>query len=307
MSQDLQHRKYVGAIERRNQRNGILFCLPSIIGLALFTAFPILASFYFSFCNYDGLNPAKWIGSANYERLLTDPLVKVSLYNTFYYAIIAVPLGIVVAYILALLLNQKVKGMALFRTLFFLPSIVPTVASSVLWLWILNPQYGLINAIIEKVTHHAGPGWMSDPHLAKWGLIMMSTWGVGGSMLIFLAGLQNVPQDLLDAAEVDGATPWYKLWHVTIPMTSPQIFFNLIMGVIGSLQYFTQAYVMTGGMGTPADSTLFFALYLFKNAFMDFKMGYASAMAWLLFVVTLVLTLGIFKGSDKHVYYGGGR
>lgn len=307
MSQDLQHRKYVGAIERRNQRNGILFCLPSIIGLALFTAFPILASFYFSFCNYDGLNPAKWIGTANYDRLLTDPLVKVSLYNTFYYALIAVPLGIVVAYILALLLNQKVKGMALFRTLFFLPSIVPTVASSVLWLWILNPQYGLINAIIEKVTHHAGPGWMSDPNLAKWGLIMMSTWGVGGSMLIFLAGLQNVPQDLLDAAEVDGATPWYKLWHVTIPMTSPQIFFNLIMGVIGSLQYFTQAYVMTGGMGTPADSTLFFALYLFKNAFMDFKMGYASAMAWLLFVVTLILTLGIFKGSDKHVYYGGGR
>ncbi len=307
MSQELQHRKYVGAIERRNQRNGILFCLPSIIGLALFTAFPILASFYFSFCNYDGLNPAKWIGPANYERLLTDPLVKVSLYNTFYYALIAVPLGIVVAYILALLLNQKVKGMALFRTLFFLPSIVPTVASSVLWLWILNPQYGLINAIIEKVSGHAGPGWMSDPNLAKWGLIMMSTWGVGGSMLIFLAGLQNVPQDLLDAAEVDGATPWYKLWHVTIPMTSPQIFFNLIMGVIGSLQYFTQAYVMTGGMGTPADSTLFFALYLFKNAFMDFKMGYASAMAWLLFVVTLVLTLGIFKGSDKHVYYGGGR
>lgn len=307
MSQELQHRKYVGAIERRNQRNGILFCLPSIIGLALFTAFPILASFYFSFCNYDGLNPAKWIGPANYERLLTDPLVKVSLYNTFYYALIAVPLGIVVAYILALLLNQKVKGMALFRTLFFLPSIVPTVASSVLWLWILNPQYGLINAIIEKVSGHAGPGWMSDPNLTKWGLIMMSTWGVGGSMLIFLAGLQNVPQDLLDAAEVDGATPWYKLWHVTIPMTSPQIFFNLIMGVIGSLQYFTQAYVMTGGMGTPADSTLFFALYLFKNAFMDFKMGYASAMAWLLFVVTLVLTLGIFKGSDKHVYYGGGR
>ncbi|MHB1462577.1 MAG: carbohydrate ABC transporter permease [Armatimonadota bacterium] len=307
MSQDIQHRKYVGAIERRNQRNGILFCLPSIIGLALFTAFPILASFYFSFCNYDGLNPAKWIGPANYERLLTDPLVKVSLYNTFYYAIIAVPLGIVVAYILALLLNQKVRGMALFRTLFFLPSIVPTVASSVLWLWILNPQYGLINAIIEKVTHHAGPGWMSDPNLAKWGLIMMSTWGVGGSMLIFLAGLQNVPQDLLDAAEVDGASAWYKLWHVTIPMTSPQIFFNLIMGMIASLQYFTQAFVMSGGMGTPADSTLFFALYLFKNAFMDFKMGYASAMAWLLFVVTLALTLGIFKSTDKHVYYGGGR
>lgn len=307
MSQDTQHRKYVGAIERRNQRNGILFCLPSIIGLALFTTYPVLASFYYSFCDTGGIKPAKWVGLANYERLLSDPLIRVSLYNTFYYAIFAVPIGIIVAYILALLLNQKVKGMALFRTLFFLPSIVPTVASSVLWLWILNPQYGLINAVIEKLTHHAGPGWMSDPSLAKWGLIMMSTWGVGGTMLIFLAGLQNVPQDLLDAAEVDGATPWYKLWHVTIPMTSPQIFFNLIMGVIGSLQYFTQAYVMSGGMGTPADSTMFYALYLFKNAFMDHKMGYASAMAWLLFVVTLVLTLIIFRGSDKHVYYGGGR
>ncbi len=307
MSQDLQHKKYTSAVERRNQRNGLLFCLPSIIGLALFTAYPVIASFYFSFCNYKGLQPPKWIGTANYERLLTDPLILKSLGNTFFFALISVPLGLFVAYVLALLLNQKVRGMAVFRTLFFLPSIVPTVASSVLWLWILNPQYGLINAIIEKVSGHAGPGWMSDPNLAKWGLILMSTWGVGGTMLIFLAGLQNVSQDLLDSAEVDGASALHKLWHITIPMTGPQIFFNLIMGVIGSLQYFTQAFVMTNGIGGPADSTLFYALYLYQMAFMQWKMGYASAMAWLLFIVTLVLTVFIFKKSEKHVYYGGGR
>jgi multiple sugar transport system permease protein len=269
----------------------------------MLTVYPVLSSLYYSFCSYSGLKPPRWAGTANYTHLLQDKLLVQSIINTAYYAALSVPIGIVVAFLLALLLNQKVKGLALFRTLFYVPSIVPMVASSVLWLWILNPQYGLLNTVLSWF-HIPGPGWMSDPNWSKPALILMSAWGVGPMMIIFLAGLQDVPKELMEAAEIDGASAMHRVKHITLPFMSPYIFFSLVMGVIGSFQYFTQAYVMTGGTGAPANSTLFFAMYLFQNAFHYFKMGYACAMAWVLFVLILGATLVIFKSSAKHVYYG---
>lgn len=276
-----------------------------ILGMLVFTVYPVIASLYYSFCNYPVLKPTVWVGLSNYKALFQDPIFYKSLYNTVYYAVFATPIGIVTAFFLALLLNQKVKGLALFRTMFFVPSIVPMVAGSVLWLWLLNPQYGLINTVLQAmhVPNTLIPGWLADPKWSKPALILMSTWGVGGWMLIYLAGLQDVPQDLYEAAEIDGANAFQRMKHVTIPLVSPQLFFTLIMGFIGAAQYFTQAWVMT--MGGPVDSTRFFAMYLFQNAFSYWKMGYACAMAWILFVVILLFTLLLFKTSGKYVYYGG--
>jgi len=292
------------ALERQNYRNGLLFCSPAILGLLAFTLYPVISSLYYSFCNYPMLKPPIWVGLANYKTLFADPIFYKSLGNTVYYAVYATPIGIAVAFLLALLLNQKVKGMVVFRTMFFVPSIVPMVSASVLWLWLLNPSYGLINAGLHAL-HIYEPGWMADPAWAKPALILMSTWGVGGWMLIYLAGLQDVPQDLYEAAEIDGASAMQRVWHVTVPFMSPHIFFTLVMGFIGAMQYFTQAYVMTNGQGGPVDSTRFFSLYLFQNAFQYWKMGYACAMAWLLFIVILAFTLVLFKTSARYVYYGG--
>lgn len=297
-------RRRAGAIERRNLRNGLLFCSPAIVGLLGLTLYPVVSSLYYSFCNYPMLKPPVWVGLANYQALFKDPVFYTSLWNTAYYAIFATPLGIVTAFLLALLLNQKVKGMAVFRTMFFVPSIVPLVAGSVLWLWLLNPQYGLINTLLRSIGIE-GPGWMADPAWSKPALIIMSTWGVGGWMLIYLAGLQDVPQELYEAAEIDGAGTLQRAVHVTLPFMSPHVFFTVVMGFIGAAQYFTQAYVMTGGTGGPVDSTRFFSLYLFQNAFQYWKMGYACAMAWMLFLMILGFTIVLFRSSARFVYYGG--
>lgn len=314
------------ALDRTNTRNGLLFVLPTLIGMAVFTAYPVVALLYYSFCRYTALKPPTWVGLANYKMLLHDQLFLESLYNTAFYTAWAVPLGIIVAFSLAVLLNAKVKGLAFFRTIFYVPSIVPVVASSVLWLWVLNPDYGLINNALQWL-HLPTSGWMAQPDNIKPGLlvlftnpveflqnlslgakpalIVMSTWGVGGSMVIYLAGLQDVPQELYEAASIDGASPWQKTRHITVPFMTPYIFFTGIMGIIGSVQYFTQAWVMTGGSGGPANSTMFFAMYLFQNAFQMFKMGYACAMSWLLFILILGITLIIFKSSARFIYYGG--
>lgn len=294
------------ATERRNLRNGLLFCMPAIVGLATFTLYPVCASLYYSFCNYPMLKPPVWVGLANYRTLFHDPVFYTSLGNTAYFAVLATPLGMVTAFFLALLLNQKVKGMAVFRTMFFVPSIVPMVAGVVLWLWLLKSDHGLINIILGAL-HLPTPGWMSDPAWAKPALILMFVWGVGGWMLIYLAGLQDVPVDLYEAAEIDGASPLQRMCHITIPFLSPHLFFTLIMGFIGAAGYFTQAFVMSNGKGGPVDSTRFFALYLFQNAFMYWKMGYACAMAWILFIIVLLFTLFLFKTSARFVHYGGER
>lgn len=280
---------------------GLLFISPWLIGVTVFTLYPFVSSILYSFTSYDVISPPMFIGLDNYREMLSDKLIGIALYNTFYYAVIAVPLGTIWGICVALMLNMKVCGQVVYRTLFYIPSIVPIVASSMVWLWLLNPQYGIINGLIYLIFKKPGPGWITDPALAKPSLILMSLWGIGQTALIYLASLQDVPQSLYESAELDGANAFQKVIHITLPMISPVILFNVIMGLIGAFQYFTQAYVMTSG--GPADSTLFYALYLYNNAFRYFKMGYASAMAWLMFVIILVLTLLTFRTSSRWVYY----
>jgi len=283
---------------------GWLFVSPWFIGFLAFTAWPFLQSLYLSFTRYNIVTPAKWVGAANYRMLLTeDERFWKSAIVTLKFAAISVPLAIVAGVILALLLNSEVKGIAWFRTIFYLPSIVPTVATSVVFIWLLNPNIGLINRLLG-VFGVQGPAWLNTSPWAFYSLLIMAMWGVGGSMVIYLAGLKDIPNYLYEAATLDGATPLQKLSKVTLPMLTPVIFFNLVMGIIGSFQYFTQAYVMTPN-GGPDDSTLFYSLYLYQRAWKYLDMGYASAMAWMLFLVIVVLTALVFQTQKRWVHYGG--
>lgn len=290
-------------IERHNLRLGLMFVSPWLIGLVVFQLYPIVASMYFSLCDYSVLQKATFIGLGNYTDLVHDEVFGLALRNTLFYAVLALPLGLIVSFATAVLLNSGVRGMTVYRTIFFLPSLVPAVASAILWLWILNGEYGVLNFGLAKLGIH-GPGWLSDPHWSKPALVLMSLWGVGHAVVIYLAGLQDVPQQLYEAAELDGAGYWGKLRHVTIPMMSPVIMFNLIMGIIGSLQMFALPYIMLPD-GQPARSAYFYAVYLYDNALKYLQMGYASAMAWIMFLLTLVLTLISMKVSNKHVHYEG--
>ncbi len=282
---------------------GYAFISPWLLGFLFFTAWPFIRSIHLSFTRYDIVRPPRWVGAANYESLLTnDETFRTAAWITLKYTVIAVPLGILAGVGLALLLNANVRGIAVYRTVFFLPSIVPTVASSAIFLWILNPQIGLVTGILMKMGV-VGPAWLNDPKWSLWSLIFMGMWGVGNSMVIYLAGLKDIPIYLYEAAIVDGANAWTRLKKVTLPMLTPVIFFNLVMGVIGSLQYFTQAYIMTGG--GPEDSTRFYALELFDRAWRYADMGYASAMAWLLFLVIVGLTAALFGTQKRWVHYGG--
>lgn len=295
----------VGVATLRNTLLGLIFVSPWLVGLLVFTIYPVFASLYYSFTEYKIVKAPEWIGLENYRMLFTeDRLFLTSLTNTLYYAFIYVPLSTVLAVGLALILNRKVRGMAFYRTVFYLPSIVPAIASSMLWLWILNPQYGLANEILRMFGLPV-LGWMSSPVWSKPSLIIMSLWGAGAGIVIFLAGLQDIPQHLYEAAELDGASGFRKLTDVTLPLLTPSIFFNLVIDLIAAFQYFTSAYVMTNGQGGPLDSTLFYALLLYRNAFSYFKMGYASAMAWILFVIVFVATFLLFRSSDRWVHYAG--
>lgn len=292
--------------ERRNLRNGLLFAAPYILGFLGFTLYPLCASIYYSLCQYNVIRPPVFIGFENFRSLFfDDPLFWKALYNTLFFTVFSVPLGLAFSIGLALLLNQKVRAMSVYRTVFFLPTIVPIVASSVLWMWVLNPESGLINGAIRQIFGVDGPGWIADENWSKPSLILMSLWGVGGAMVIFLAGLAEVPQSLYEVADIDGAGRWAKFRHVTLPMLTPTILFNLVMGLIGAFQYFTQVYVMTAGKGTPVDSTMLYALYLYRNSFYYLRMGYASAMAWLLFLVILSATLLVLVSSKRWVHYHG--
>lgn len=290
--------------ERRRLWVGLLFAFPWLVGFVSLTLYPIFASFYYSLHVYTTFGqPMRWVGLANYTELISrDKLFWISLYNTAYMVFLGVPFHILLAILLALMLNLNLRGVAIYRTVFYIPTIVPIVATSVLWLWIFNPEYGLINAGLNLLGLR-GPGWLTSPVLAKPALILMGSWTIGGTLVIFLAGLQGVPQQLYEAAMIDGAGAFKRVLHVTLPMLSPVIFFNVIMGVIGGFQIFTQAFIMT--QGGPLDSTLFYALYLYRNAFEYFKMPYASAMAWILFLVVSLATLIIFRTSSRYVYYEG--
>jgi multiple sugar transport system permease protein len=295
--------------EKHNLRHGLAFCALWFIGFGAFTAYPVLASLYYSFCDYSVLQTPLWTGLDNYRRLSTDVVFWISLKNTLVFAALSLPLGMIVSLLLALLLNTEVRGMPVFRTIFYLPSVVPIVASALLWLWIFNGQFGVLNWALRPVLGLFGatpPTWFADPAWAKPALALMSLWGIGNSMVIYLSGLQNVPQELYESAEIDGANWWRRIWHVTLPLISPVIYFNLIMGIIGALQTFTTVYVMTGNAdGNPARSTLLYALYLFSTAFYDLRMGYASAMAWILFVLIVALTLVATKLMEKRIHYSG--
>jgi multiple sugar transport system permease protein len=293
--------------ERRNLRNGLLFALPYIVGFTMLEVYPLAMTVKYSLQRYSVLRPAVWVGLENYRRLFVeDATFWKSLYNTAYFTLGSVPAGLALALCLAMLLSLKVRGQAVYRTIFFLPTIVPLVASAVLWLWVLDPQSGLLNSTLRGVLHLPKvPGWLADTNWSKPALILMSLWSIGGAMVIFLAGLAEVPQSLYEVADIDGAGPLSKFRHVTLPMVSPVILFNLIIGLINGFQYFTQVYVMTNGRGDPAESTMFYALYLYRNAFYYLQMGYGAAMAWIMFLVILGATLVVLMMSKRWVYYLG--
>jgi multiple sugar transport system permease protein len=282
---------------------GFLFILPWLIGFLCFTAGPMLTSLWLSLTKYD-LHSMEFVGAENYRRLLVvDPLFWKALNNTLTYAVFAVPLGICGSLALAILLNQNVRGVRLFRTLFYLPSMVPAVASAILWQWVFNTDNGVLNM---GLGFFGVPPvqWLQDEHWTMPAFILMSLWGIGGArMIIFLAGLQGISETYYEASRIDGASPWQRFRYVTLPLLSPVMFFNLMLGIIGAFQVFTSAYVMTGG--GPNNASLFYALYLFRNAFEYFKLGKASALAWILFAILLIVSMIQFRMSRRWVYYEG--
>lgn len=282
---------------------GYLFIAPWLLGFLVFTVYPFLSSAYLSFTRYDIVTKPVWVGGANYTTLLTnDALFWKSLAVTFEFALVAVPLGVIFGVTLALLLNLNLRGMGVYRTIFFLPSILPTVATSVVFLWLFNPEIGLVNRLLNAVGV-SGPEWLQSPTWALPSLVLLSLWAVGGSMVIYLAGLKDIPKHLYEAATIDGASGLQALRHVTLPMLTPVIFFNLVMGLIGVFQYFTEAYIMT--QGGPEDSTHFYALYLFERAWRYLDMGLASAMAWVLFLIIMAVTGALFLTQNRWVHYEG--
>ena len=292
--------------QRRNEALWGLLCVaPAIIGFVLWQLGPIVASLLLAFTDWSIASTPNWIGFENFQRMFTgDPLFWKSLGVTTYYALGSVPLGMIFAFFLAILLNQKIRGLQLFRTIFYLPSIVPLIASSVLWLWLFNPDFGLFNAAADFLRLPRSQ-WIFGEASVIPSLILMSLWSVGPMMIIFLAGLQGVPRQLYEAVDVDGGNRLHKLWHITVPMMTPTILFNLILAIIGAMQTFIQAYIMT--QGGPNNASLFYVLYLYRKAFQESDMGYASALAWVLFVLIAVLSFFVLKTSDRWVYYEGGK
>jgi multiple sugar transport system permease protein len=291
-------------MERRNQMVGLLFISPWLIGFLGFALFPVIAAMYYSMTDYDFINPnMHFIGITNYTRLFTvDPDFWTVMYNTVYYVGFGVPIGAAVAFLVANLLNSDIKGKTFYRSLIYIPSIVPAICTAVVWLFILNVQYGVINGLLKFLQWPTIP-FLSNPSLAKPSLIMIYVWAQGGAVITYLAALQDVPRTLYEAATVDGANAWNKFWNVTVPLCTPVILFNFIMGVITAFQDFTLPFVLTGG--GPMKSTEFYVVSLYRNAFAQFHLGKASAMAWILFLIILVFSLILFRTSARWVYYGG--
>ncbi len=289
-------------LRRRNWLAGLAFTSPFIVGFLTFTLYPLIASLYYSFTSYKILTPPVWIGFENYKELYTDELFWTAIYNTVIYTVMAVPLQMLTAFILAMALNSNIRGITFYRTIFYLPSLVPIVAVSILWLWLFHTRFGLINTALGTLGLPA-IGWLTNPAWAKPSLVLMGLWGIGPTIIIYLAGLQDVPEHLYEAAALDGASWFEKILYVTVPMMTPVILFTGIIGLISSFQYFTEVYIMTSG--GPVNATLMYVIYLYDNAFRYIRMGYASALAWILSVVVLVCTLLILKSSARWVYYGG--
>ncbi|MFW6119967.1 MAG: carbohydrate ABC transporter permease [Petrotogales bacterium] len=286
---------------RRKNLVGYLFAAPWLIGLPLFILGPIIATFYLSFTSYDMINPPRWIGLINYRILFTlDPGFWKALGNTFYYMFGSVFLKVFLGLIFAVLLSRAMRGMRIFRTIYFLPVVLPAVPVMFLWMMMFNPRSGLINQFLGLFGID-GPLWLNSPVWSKPSLILMSLWGIGGIIVIFLAGLQDIPEYLYEAAELDGASRLQKFWKITVPLLTPVIFFNVVTGLIAASQVFTEAYIMTGG--GPLESTTFVNLKIYLLAFKDIKMGYASAMAWIMFMILIPMTLLLFKISKRWMDY----
>jgi multiple sugar transport system permease protein len=293
-------------LRRQETRAGLLFILPWIISLLVFTAYPTIATFYLSFTDYNILQPPSWIGLDNYSTMFQeDPAFWTAVRNSAVYSLVSVPLKLVIAFGLALLLNMGVRGIGVYRTIFYLPTLVPPIAATIIFILLFSPSGGPINTIFGSVGLRA-PDWLNDPHWALPALMILGIWPLGVETLAFLAGLKEIPQDLLDAAAVDGAEGWQRLRHVIIPLISPVILFNLVIGVIYSFQVFTQALVIGGPTGEPLESTLMFLVLIYTNAFRYFSMGYAAALSVVLFAAVLLLTLLIFRTSRSWVHYEGG-
>lgn len=291
------------SLARREAWEGYGFVALWLVGFVVFYAGPMVASLLLSFTSWNLIGRIEWAGLDNYRQLVHDPIFWQSLKVTGIYALIAVPLDLFAALILATLLNQKIRAVGWYRTLYYIPTILPGVVTAMVWRWVFNPQIGLINQALALVGIN-GPLWLASPQWALPAIIVMSLWTIGGSMVIFLGGLQGVPVQLHEAAEIDGAGSWTRFWRITVPLVSPTIFFNLITGMIGAFQVFTLPYIMT--QGGPQYATEFYVLYLYDNAFTFHKMGYASAMAWIMFLIVVVLTLAQFRLSKRWVYYAGG-
>lgn len=286
---------------------GWLFVIPAVLGLILFRFGPVFASLYFSFTKYDILSPPQWVGLSNYRAMLADTYWQKSIEVTLNYTMLFIPLSLIVAYSIGLLMSQELRGITVYRTMWYLPSLVPTVASAVVWRWALNPEFGPVNYPLRVLGFDA-PGWLTDPNWIIPSVVLIQLWGLGNAALIFLAAIKGVPATYYEAAEVDGANAWVKFWKITLPMTSSVIFFQLIMSVIASFQVFGVAYILFSGQTTsdpagPGNAALFYVLYTFRNAFGYFKNGYASAMAWVMFLVILLLTLILFRTQKRWVYY----
>lgn len=290
--------------ERRNLLLGVIFASPWIIGFLVFTLIPLGSSLYYSFTRYDLLGDPVWIGLRNYNLLLTnDADFRVVMYNTLWWVLISSPLGVISAFLMALLLNTNILGRSIFRSVFFFPSIVPVVVTAFVWQFLLSTQYGAINGFLQGWGFPIIP-FLANPAYVKPSLVLIHMWSQGSAMVIFLATLQDVPRTLYEAAEIDGANSWHRLWSVTVPMVSPVILFNLVMSLIGGFQNFTLPWLMT--QGGPEKATEFYAIFLYRNAFQYLLMGKASALAWFLFVIIVLFTFLVFRVSGRYTYYAGG-
>jgi multiple sugar transport system permease protein len=290
---------------RREALEGYICISPWLIGFVVFVAGPIIVSFALSFMAWEVVNPPQWIGVRNYVQIFTDDAdFRQSLKVTLTYAIFSLPLQLVLGLTLSLLLNLKLRGMNLYRTLFYIPAVLPAVAVTLLWIWIFNPEFGIINYLLSLIRIQ-GPTWFQSPRWALPGLIMLGLWGVGGGAVIYLAGLQNIPPHLYEAAEIDGANHWQRFWKITLPLLTPTLFFQLVLNLIATFQVFTQSYIATNG--GPLKSTFFYMLYIYNKAFKSFQMGYGSALAWILTVIILIVTLLVFRSSPHWVYYEAER
>ena len=292
-----------GHFTRHQNFWGWLLITPAVFGLTIWVAFPLLLSLFASFWEWDMLMPPKFIGFNNYIYMFTiDPLFYRAVWVTIYFTLVGIPLQMITAFIAALLLNTKVKCMGVFRTLYYMPTLLPVAVSSALWLWLFNRQFGLFNLILENLGLPI-QDWVFSPTTVIPSLILMSIWGIGNVIVIFLAGLQGIPQELMEAVAIDGGHAGHRFVHVTLPLTSPVIFYNVIIGIIGGLQTFTQPYLMTNG--GPANGSMFFVLHLYKQAFQYSKMGYACALAWMLFIFTSIIAGLLFRSASLWVFYEG--